>query len=1489
MDTRSERPRPAAHRPEALRRAALALRQAQALEAGDEDLAAAAACLEAAVRELGPLPMLSRPLADLLCRLRRWEAAVALCGAAVSACTDPREAATWQLRLAEAYENLGRTEEAVTALREALVGRPRELRALQALQRLHRSQHNDAALARALEGELAMRAGTEEIGLRLELAELLATKLQRGPEALVHLRRVLQLEPSDESTRSRALELAEALGAAEEQVALIDDALAQPRGPGQRARLLARQAALLTGPLARPDLALPRWREALLLDASIPGVGEGLRTALESLGDWRSLLDRLHQESRTAGPEARRAILERAARLAAEHAGPDAALPWLERMRAEAPRDPTLLERMAALHRAAGRQEALLACIEAELALDPDAEREGALRRERLALQRENRGAISPATPRANVAASPDHDGVDERIPPVPIRLPVTRPESEADAAGAAQAAEQQLVALDPEAPVFRERRLALAAELAHLYADVLDDVERALPHLRTLVDAGAGADGASGTREPPSWAEERLLTLLRAQGSHLELVERLRAKLGRRPDDPAGWLELARLREQELSSFGAAAEAYREALARGAKPAEVLPALQRTAEALGDWPEVARVLELQLAEEKSGTERARLFRTLGDVAWRQLGATTRASRAFAAALEADPRDLVSLRALQQLLASMEDWRGTLDLIESEIELLPPQESTERRRLLLRAATLAAERVGDPQRAIRALEAADALAPLDRVTRLRLADLLRRAGPRERYVEVATALCDEPGAGSDAPTQLLLAGALRALGRLDEAGRRVKRALAAAPQVAAAWQLHAEIRHAEGAPDAAAESLVRAAEHAAPGAAVAHLLRAAGWVASDDPVYAHALLERACARDAGSVAAHSARARSALGLGRREEAEEAAVRAAELALSPMERGETGALVEVALEVAASAQAAGRLRRAARLLDAIRALEPRDPAVLRAHATALRALGDWRAARRAVAALLEAAAEPQKDAELLLIDAEGLEHEAALDEAAERFAEATQADPSLDAAWAGLARAHEQAGRPLDAIRALDAWARASSSAGLTCRLRAAELALRHDSGGSAEPRLRELIRIDPACSPASQMLASHLLATDRPGDALQVATEALVRARGNPALAALERLRARCFERLGRGDDACRCLAAVLAADPDAADAARWQAAWLRARGAWPEAAAALEAFVATAQQPAPDALAEIWLELGQLRAGPLADVEGARRACREALRLRPGLRPAREALADLLSRDAAHREEAIARHRELLEATPERVESLRALTALAASTGEPQLAADGHTLCAILGEDEADGREATCLALRVAPAPALEHPVWERARRIALAARRSISRALEASEVLEPPVADDPLARFRLAAVVAEAVLAGPALVPLRDDEVGAVLTVVTALAAEREVVSGDGRLVNALAGHLGRGVRRRVREAAASSSPEEIAEIDFASWRQALRGLAHAVALDETGGDLRAALAALSEDEAAARQLVRRVVAAFGREVACRRTDDD
>ena len=40
------------------------------------------------------------------------------------------------------------------------------------------------------------------------------------------------------------------------------------------------------------------------------------------------------------------------------------------------------------------------------------------------------------------------------------------------------------------------------------------------------------------------------------------------------------------------------------------------------------------------------------------------------------AALEAEPSDLVSLRSLESLLEMMEDWRGALELYESEVEIL---------------------------------------------------------------------------------------------------------------------------------------------------------------------------------------------------------------------------------------------------------------------------------------------------------------------------------------------------------------------------------------------------------------------------------------------------------------------------------------------------------------------------------------------------------------------------------------------------------------------------------------------------------------------------------------------------------------------------------------------------------------------------------------------------------------------------------------------
>lgn len=1473
--------------PEALGRASRAAREAHARDAAG-DPGTAAALLETAIASLGPLPVLCVPLSDLLRRLGRWEALASLCRAAAAGCGDAREAGAWQTRLAEVCEVRGDDEGAIAAYRASLAARPRDLHALAALQRLHRSQGDWPALARALEEELALRSGSEEIPLRLELAQILETRLARADDALVHLRRVLDLAPEDTRTRARALSLAASRGDAVEQVKLLEGALAQTGGAAERALLLGRQAALLAGPLASPAQAVPRWREALRLDPAVPGAREGLRSALEQLEDWPALLSCLLEESHTRGFDMRCALFERAEAIARERLGAEAALPWLERLRAERPDDAAVVARISALHRAAGRRGALVTSLEAELALGPPPERALALEREREALL----GAMAPPTRRVPpdpgqdvLDGAPSNEGAPLRASlekgrdhaPTRVGQPAT-----SDPAAEAEAAEQELARLDPKASVFAERRRALGFTLARLYAEVLQDPERALVYLRTLVASAPAARGPAAFEAEHAWAEERLLSYLRADGSHLELAERLEVRLGRHPDDADGWLELADLREQRIFMPAAAARAYREALARGAPPARTLQGLRRASEALGDWTEVARTLEDELAQTASPSERAGLLRTLGEVAWRRLGATTRASRAFAAALEADPRDLISLRALQQLLASMEDWRGTLDLVESEIELLPAGAHEDRHELWLHCARIAAGRLGDSARAIRAFDAAAALAPLDRPARERLAECLYRCGERERFVAVATALCDEPGAEADADAELRLAAALHALDRLDAARTRCKRALARAPRLTGAWELLAEIRLAQGAQDEAAESLVRAAETTAPVAAVGYLLRAASLVEAGDLEYAHALREHACLRDAGSAAAHVGCAASALGLGRLEQAVASASRAVELALASGD--DTPSLIETALCVAESARRAGLVSGAAHLLEGAASLAPDHAGVLHARADLLFELGDRRGARCAAAALLARDETHRKDARLHLIEAEGLADDAALDEAAARFAEAAQIDPSLEAAWAGLARVHQRLGQPREAIRALDALAQCSpGGGGVAHRLRAAELSLAHAEGDSAEQRLRALIRIAPGCSPAAQLLAGRLLDEARPEAALSVATDAYAHTRDAGARAALARLRARAFESLGRGSEACAAWGLVLEADAGAVDAARARAAWLRAAGSWHAAASALEDFLHAAEQTAAEQLAEVWLELAQLRAGPLDDGEGARQAYTEALRLAPGLRTAREELADLLTRNPARRSEAVAQHRALLERTPDRVASLLALTTLAAEAGQGAVAQDGHALIETLA-----GAGTPChLRLRVAPAPALENPVWERARGLARGAASEISRALGASLALEPPAPVGSVEAFRLAAVVAEARLVGPALVPLRDEEAGAVVATVAALAAWRDTVSGDGHLVNALAHHFDRRARRRIRGILGDMAPEEIAGIDFRAWRAALRGLSHAVALDATGGDLPAALRALADDEdpegsTAAHALLRRVVEVFGRAVA-------
>jgi tetratricopeptide (TPR) repeat protein len=382
------------------------------------------------------------------------------------------------------------------------------------------------------------------------------------------------------------------------------------------------------------------------------------------------------------------------------------------------------------------------------------------------------------------------------------------------------------------------------------------------------------------------------------------------------------------------------------------------------------------------------------------------------------------------------------------------------------------------------------------------------------------------------------------------------------------------------------------------------------------------------------------------------------------------------------------------------------------------------------------------------------------------------------------------------------------------------------------------------------------------MLIDLLWSRGRAADVVTLAPEALASVPSAPERARVALVAARALEQRGALREAAEHYRIACTESPRASEAALAAARVLRGLGEWRQAADVLTAFLAAAPADAGALTAPVQHQLGRLLAGPLESIDAALAAYRAALAADPQLAEAREALADLLVHRPAHQEEAVARHRELLAANPLRVASLRALLRIARARGHDVGVASALALLRALGLATPDERReaATRLPIALERRPRFADPVWETARALVEEAAEEIGLALGVGTAapVEPRGLADPVARFRAEVTAAEAALSAPALVPLSVEELGETITLVAQLTAEAEAVSGDGRIVNALAEALGRRSRRRLKRVLGETPAREIAGIDFAAWRSELRALASFAALAGGSADLRTAFLA-------------------------------
>jgi hypothetical protein len=352
------------------------------------------------------------------------------------------------------------------------------------------------------------------------------------------------------------------------------------------------------------------------------------------------------------------------------------------------------------------------------------------------------------------------------------------------------------------------------------------------------------------------------------------------------------------------------------------------------------------------------------------------------------------------------------------------------------------------------------------------------------------------------------------------------------------------------------------------------------------------------------------------------------------------------------------------------------------------------------------------------------------------------------------------------------------------------------------------------------------------------------------------------AFAGLANLQGRAHEQKGARREAALLFGIAAECDPRRVDAALAQARLLRGFGEWREAAATLTGFAERHPSGGDAALADVFEQVGRLRAGPLEDLAGAVLSYRRAIELAPERVEARAALAELLSQRPGDWDEALEQHRIVLAKRPTHAGCLRGALRIARGRGDAAQVATGVAIQRALGiasayETEADAAGAAPLVTRE---PTCADPRAEMLRLLAVEASRELADALGGSGLTPENGSSDPVLAFRSRMLAVQGELSAPALLAKSTREVREVMQLLVQLLLEPGHVNGDGGLVNALSSSLGRRRRKKLRRMfSEDAAPNDFANVDFEAWRIELRALAAAEALRRDRTSLRTALAAL------------------------------
>jgi tetratricopeptide (TPR) repeat protein len=607
------------------------------------------------------------------------------------------EILTKRAQLAET--SLGDVEEAIRTYEQIIPIEPAGGPATQHLAKLYGGRNDFAKLAELREKQLERTTEPEEkLALLRELASLYHDRLGDREQAAVYLHAILQDNPSDAQALKAYADHFRARGSFRELADLLEFAAEHDRKQGHPIEdLLPRLeevAVLVETKLGDLDRTLAVWRRMSELSPGYERAREAQKRILQKTKQWDQMVPLFIDEAeRAENPEAKIEVLHRLARLHAEKLEnlDNATHVYLQILKID-PHEAVALRNVVETYEKSERWADLAPLLREQIEIAPSDSEKVALLRRVLTIYTEKLNDL----PAASLAATQilkfipgDNDAL--------LRL-----ESILEQSGDKPRLVKMLEYHLRYAGSANEK-LHIIKRIAGLLQDQLGDFAKAIPYWEKIIKHVPGDEQAI----------DALLVAYQHESRHEDLARILDLKVKAREGDPAGQVDalrrLARLANGELKESTRAEEAWEALLKIQPADREALEALSKIAADMGDFMNLASLLERRVAIAETpadatvlALERARLFEEeLKDLP----SAVTALERIIN---EMDPTHRDAHTALRRVAEAMEDWPRVVSVAEKQLTLTT--EPKERVARGLEIGWLCREKLADARKAVRAFE-----------------------------------------------------------------------------------------------------------------------------------------------------------------------------------------------------------------------------------------------------------------------------------------------------------------------------------------------------------------------------------------------------------------------------------------------------------------------------------------------------------------------------------------------------------------------------------------------------------------------------------------------------------------------------------------------------------------------------------------------------------------------------------------------------------